>query len=150
MEVGGVGDANHWRITLFYGYPAEVDIHKSWSLLQRLRDNSSLSWCCMEDFNEVLSVEEHEGGDMRSECQMEGFRNALTSCQLHDLGFVGNKFTLVTTRCGGIKVRLDRVLAIQSWVDLFTHLKSTSSYYIPIMMECIPNKRVILKKNLSL
>lgn len=82
LEVGGVGDANHWKITFFYGYPAEVDRHKSWSLLQRLSDNSSLPWCCMRDFNEVLHVEEQEEGDMRSGRQIEGFRNTLTSCQL--------------------------------------------------------------------
>lgn len=82
---------------------------------------------------------------------MKGFRNALTSCQLHDLGFVGNKFTWVTTKCGGIKVRLDRVLATQSWVDLFscykvTYLKPTSSDHIPILLEWIPKKRVGFKK----
>ena len=151
FEVGGVGDDYHWRCTFFYGYPAEVDIHKSWSLLQRLRDNSNLPWCCMGDFNEVLRAEEQEGGDLRSERQMEGFRHALSSCQLNDLGFVGHKFTWVTTRCGGIKVRLDRVLATQSWVDLFpsykvTHLKPTSSDHIPILLEWNPKKRVRFKK----
>lgn len=42
---------------------------------------------------------------------MEGFQNALMNCELKDMGFVGNKFTWVTTRGGGIKVRLDRALA---------------------------------------
>ncbi|KAB2619858.1 hypothetical protein D8674_037424 [Pyrus ussuriensis x Pyrus communis] len=50
---------------------------------------------------------------------MDGFRNALANCELQDLGFVGNKFTWVMTRNGGIKVRLDEGLATQKWIDLF-------------------------------
>lgn len=125
LEVREVGDLNHWRIIFFYGFSTEANRHKSWSLLQRLRDNSNMPWCCIEDFNEVLCTKKQEGGDIRSERQMDGFHNALTSCQLQDLGFLGNKFTWVITKCGGIKVRLDRVLATQSWVDFFHISKST-------------------------
>ncbi|XP_050116796.1 uncharacterized protein LOC126594492 [Malus sylvestris] len=91
LEVGGVGDDIHWRVTFFYGFPAEGDRHKSWSLLRQLKDNSNLPWCCMGDFNEVFCAEEQEGGDIRSERQMEGFRNAITSCQLQDLRYLCRK-----------------------------------------------------------
>ncbi|XP_070660612.1 uncharacterized protein [Malus domestica] len=37
------------------------------------------------------------GGDVRSERQMDGFRNALANCELQDLGFIGNKFTWPTS-----------------------------------------------------
>lgn len=82
FKVGGLGDPRHWRVTFFYGYPAETDRHKSWSLLERLLAYSSLLWCCVGDFNEVLRTDEWEGGDIRNERQMEGFKNVLTNCQL--------------------------------------------------------------------
>ena len=82
---------------------------------------------------------------------MEGFRNALVSCQLQDLGCVGNKFTWVTTRCGGIKVRLDKGVASQTWVDVFqgfriSHLKPNSSDNIPILLEWLPRNNGRFKK----
>ncbi|XP_068309911.1 uncharacterized protein [Pyrus communis] len=103
------------------------------------------------DFNEILCAEEQEGGDIQSERQMQGFRNALTNYQLQDLGYVGNKFTWVTTRCGGIKVRLDRVVASQKWMDVFpgfrvSHLKPNSSDHIPIMVEWMPKNKARFKK----
>lgn len=88
-----MGDEIHWRVTFFYGYLAKGDKHKSWSLLRWLKDNSSLPWCCIWDFSEVMWAEEQEGGDISSEHQIEGFHDAITSCQHQDLGFIGNKFT---------------------------------------------------------
>ncbi|KAB2626283.1 hypothetical protein D8674_017943 [Pyrus ussuriensis x Pyrus communis] len=70
----------------------EAERHKSWSLLQHLWDTSNLPWCCIGDFNEVLQVEEQEGGDLQSERQMEDFQNGLTCCQLQDLGFIVQKW----------------------------------------------------------
>lgn len=67
FEVGGVRKLNHWRLTCFYGFPAEVDRHKSWSLLGQLHANSSLPWCCIGDFNKVLRTDEQENGDMQCE-----------------------------------------------------------------------------------
>ncbi|CAL2268931.1 unnamed protein product [Prunus armeniaca] len=34
VEVGGIGEPEHWRIMGFYGYPAAEDRHKSWGLLR--------------------------------------------------------------------------------------------------------------------
>ncbi|XP_070660430.1 uncharacterized protein [Malus domestica] len=65
------------------------------------------------DFNEILQAHEQEGGNIRHDRQMEGFRGAVEQCRLVDLGFTGNKFTWFTTRGGGIKVRLDRALVVQ-------------------------------------
>ncbi|KAM1743525.1 hypothetical protein ACFX12_013409 [Malus domestica] len=47
------------------------------------------------------------------------FLEAVCYCKLRDLGFLGNPFTWVTFRSGGIKERLDRFLATDSWKDLF-------------------------------
>lgn len=151
FEVENIGDNLHWRITFFYGFPAEADRHKSWQLLESLNANSSLPWCCIGDFNEVLRADEQEGGDLRSERQMMGFWEVLARCQFNDLGYLGNKFTWATTRGGDIKVRLDRVLANQEWIDLFLsfrveHLKPTTSDHIPILFEWVVRKRGKYKK----
>ena len=109
-------------------------------MLCRLKENSVLPWCCLGDFKEVLQDIEHEGGDGRSERQIEGFQNVLRDCALKDMAYVGNKFTWATTRGGSIKVQLDQALATQDWLDLFlrfrvVHLKPTSSGHIPILLE---------------
>lgn len=76
---------------------------------------------------------------MRSERQMDGFREVVTRCQFRDLGFNVNKFTWFTIKDGGIKVRLDRALATQSWMDLFrnhmvSHLNKSTSDHVPILV----------------
>lgn len=152
LKVGGVGEEVHWRLTFFYGHPIEAEHYKSWELLQRLKETSSLPWCCLGDFNEVLQAFEQDGGDVRSERQMEGFRNTITNCELQNMGFVGNKFTWAMTKGGGIKVWLDRRLATQSWIDLFpafrlVHLKPTSSDHIPILLEWEVRKMAKFKKS---
>lgn len=70
LEVGGVGEVFHWKMTFFYGFPVEAERHKSWELLRHLKDTSSLPWCCLGDFNEILQAVEQEGGDVHSKRQM--------------------------------------------------------------------------------
>ncbi|KAM1944330.1 hypothetical protein ACFX15_012564 [Malus domestica] len=94
FEVGGVGELNHRRLTCFYGFPAEVDRHKSWTLLGQLHANSSLPWYCIGDFNKVLQTDEQERGDLRCERQMAGFRNCLARCSLIDMGYWGEQVHL--------------------------------------------------------
>lgn len=56
MEVGGLGDEMHWRMTFFYGFPVGSEKYKSWRLIETLHGNSSLSWVCLGDFNEILKA----------------------------------------------------------------------------------------------
>lgn len=82
---------------------------------------------------------------------MEGFRNAVTNCQFQDLGFVGNKYTWETTHGGGIRVRLDRALTNQAWLDMFPqfhvlHLNPTSSDHIPVLLEWEVKRRTKYKR----
>lgn len=112
---------------------------KSWRLLQSLCGNVSLPWLCLGDFNEILQAHEHEGGNLRQDRQIIGFRLVVEHCNLIDLGFFGNKFTWFTTKGGGIKVRLDRALGTQEWVDLFPcfsvkNMNKTSSDHVPVLI----------------
>ncbi|RXH69123.1 hypothetical protein DVH24_031456 [Malus domestica] len=69
LEIGGLGDALHWRLTCFYGYPWETERHKSWRLLEQLNENASLPWCYIGDFNETLKADE-QGKDLSSKRHM--------------------------------------------------------------------------------
>ncbi|XP_070675647.1 uncharacterized protein [Malus domestica] len=55
-------------------------------------------------------------------------------------GYKGNKFTWETTHGGGIRVRFDRVLVNQEWINLFPnasvfHPKPNSSDHIPLLLD---------------
>lgn len=94
---------------------------------------------CIGDFNEVLQANEQEEGNVRQDRQIEGFRNTVERCQFIDLGFSGNKFIWSTTKRGGIKVRLDRALGNQEWVDMFPrfsvhHLKKSTSDHVLMVL----------------
>jgi hypothetical protein len=62
---------------------------------------------CVRDFNEVL-----EGGAVKCESQLEGFRKVLAECQLSDLGFRGIPFTWSNHRQDAMftKEMLDQVV----------------------------------------
>lgn len=68
------GSAPCWRFTGFYGEPATSKRHIEWNLLRKLGDQTRLPWCCMGDFDEILSFNEKEGGANRPSAQITGFK----------------------------------------------------------------------------
>jgi hypothetical protein len=50
-----------WRLTCYYGYPERSRRRMSWDLLRELRDMSTLPWCVIGDFNDLLSQEDKKG-----------------------------------------------------------------------------------------
>jgi hypothetical protein len=75
-----------------------------------------LPWVMLGDFNEILSNQEKEGGNLRPQRCMQQFRDALVDSELSDMGFMGEKFTW---RRGRIREQLDRAVANQRWRDKF-------------------------------
>jgi hypothetical protein len=49
------GDKGDWRLTCYYGYPERSRRRQAWDLLRELRDMSTLPWCIIGDFNDLLS-----------------------------------------------------------------------------------------------
>lgn len=86
-------DAPIWHVTFVYGEPKVENKHHMWSLLNLLRQSSTLPWLVMGDFNETLWQFEHFSKTPRNERQMQAFRDALHICELHDLGFKGLPYT---------------------------------------------------------
>jgi hypothetical protein len=75
----------------------------------------------MCDFNEAMWQHEHFSETPRSERQMMDFREVLSHCDLHDLGFAGLPWTYNNNRDGAanVRMRLDRAVANTEWSDVF-------------------------------
>jgi len=67
----------------------------------------------MGDFNEAMWQYEHFSKTPQPERQMMDFREVLSYCDLHDLGFSGLPWTYNNNQAGGrnVRVRLDRSVA---------------------------------------
>ena len=83
------GEIGKWNLMGFYG---NLETHRRddlWALLERLGKQDDSPWVCIGDFNEVLSVNEKEGGVDRLSRQIEKFRCCLESTGLRDLVYMG-------------------------------------------------------------
>jgi hypothetical protein len=58
----------------------------------------------------------------RPEKRMVDFREVLSHCEVHDLGFTGVPWTFDNKQTGdrNVKVRLDRAVASSSWIRWFS------------------------------
>jgi hypothetical protein len=73
---------------------------------------------------------------------MENFMDALSYCDLTDIGFTGLPYTYDNKRVASanVKVRLDRAIADTTWRDLFGdanlfHLVSSRSDHCPLLLQ---------------
>jgi hypothetical protein len=113
-----------------------------WDLLKRIKDLKNLPWLMLGDFNEAMWQSEHFSNKKRGEKQMYDFRQVLSYCDLHDLGFSGAPWTFDNKQSGqrNVKVRLDRVVACLVWSNLYphyhvSHLTSSRSDHCPILLK---------------
>jgi endonuclease/exonuclease/phosphatase family metal-dependent hydrolase len=111
-----------------------------WNLLRRIKPLLPGAWLMMGDFNECMWQDEHWSRRRRGEKQMLDFREVLSHCDLHDLGYKGKPWTYDNKQDGirNVRVRLDRVIASSDWSDIFpnnqvTHLTSSRSDHCPIL-----------------
>ena len=134
-----------WRRTVMYGEAKVSDRGKTWHVLRSLAEDDGLPWVCFGDYNEVLSLNEHDGIGHRCMTQVNGFRDAVDTCGLIDLGFSGNIWTFEKRVAGGTytRVRLDRALATASWSSMYlgaelSHKCATTSDHIHILLQLSP------------
>jgi hypothetical protein len=85
-------DGFRWRFTGVYGESKEERKYITWGRLRQLNnlEPQSVPWLCAGDFNEILFRHE-KGGNERPQRCMDKFREALEECDLHDLGFSGDR-----------------------------------------------------------
>uniref|UniRef100_A0A803MZ27 Uncharacterized protein n=1 Tax=Chenopodium quinoa TaxID=63459 RepID=A0A803MZ27_CHEQI len=79
-------------------------------------------------------------------------RQAIDSCRLEDLGFVGHQFTWNNNRGGdeNIQERLDILFSTQEWKDLYpgsfvTHLEKRKFDHLPLLL-CLKDRIYATKK----
>jgi hypothetical protein len=95
--------------------------------------------------------EEHFSRIALSERLILDFREVLSHCDLHDIGFVGTPWTFDNkqNRYLNVKVRVDRIVASLAWSYIsldhrLRHISSSRSDQCPIliMVECASNYRL--------
>ena len=69
-----------WRCTRVYGHAEARQNHHTWTLLKRLAELYSYSWCCFGDFNEILDFHEKSRGHERSVNMVADFRETIKAC----------------------------------------------------------------------
>ncbi|KAL9462155.1 hypothetical protein AB3S75_000204 [Citrus x aurantiifolia] len=134
-------NGDQMRCTGIYGHPEANQKKQTWTLLRRLVGLSSSSWLCFGDFNEIMHLNEKNGGNDREPSMIIDFREAVEDCHLRDVGYNGYPFTWSNRRSGihFIEERLDRFLCSKEWSNLFqdqaaTNLVTWCSDHNPVLM----------------
>ncbi|XP_061999325.1 uncharacterized protein LOC133716660 [Rosa rugosa] len=126
-----------WRFTGFYGHPETGQCHLSGNLLRSLARNPGDLWVVAGDFNEILELGEKSGGRVRSQGQMQAFQDALSDCNLKDMGSTRGLYTWSDSNT---KERLDRGTCTPTWLSEFgfsrvVNLHPSRSDHIPLLLE---------------
>lgn len=131
-----------WRLTGLYGEPNRSLRHNTWSLLRSLKEQSSLPWCFIGDFNNILHNGEKRGGRPYPNFLLEGFNKTVLDCDLTDLDLIGYPFTWEKSRgsFGWTEIRLDRAMVNSKWWEEFQsaqlfNLEITLSDHSPILLQ---------------
>ncbi|XVF24392.1 hypothetical protein REPUB_Repub13aG0124000 [Reevesia pubescens] len=132
-----------WLLTAIYGSPEVVERSMLWKSLILANEVHQLPWLVLGDFNQVLSADEKmskRGVNLNHCSQMQ---NCFAHCNLRDLETVGLIFTWCNKReeANYTRVKLDRAVANQMWIDLFPEISSavlprTHSDHHPISVKC--------------
>ncbi|XP_058776806.1 uncharacterized protein LOC131651153 [Vicia villosa] len=138
-------DNSAWILTCYYGYPERSRRKLALDLLREIRYMSSLPWCVIGDFNDLLSQQDKNGRLPHPNWLCSGFRQAVSDCNLSDISLEGYQFTWVKSRGTDhmIEEILDRALANSYWLATFPHAKLTNliashSNHSPILLDCDP------------
>jgi hypothetical protein len=140
-------NAAPWRATFVYGEPRVEKRQEMWNLLRDLCGVWSGPWMLIGDFNETMWQYEHFSKTPRSERQMMDFREVLSHCDLHDLGFSGLPWTYNNNQGGRKNLRVRLVGALLTQIGLFffsnanvSHLLSIYSDHKALLLRWIDHK----------
>jgi hypothetical protein len=138
-------EEEEWRLTCYYGYPERERRRQAWELLKELRDMSDLPWCVVGDFNDLLSQEDKRGTNPHPNWLCNGFRSAVSDCDLTDIQLEGYPYTWVKSRGRPhvIEERLDRAMANSKWLMCYPMVKlqnliASHSDHSPILLQNSP------------
>lgn len=134
--------------TFVYGNPIFQQRRSLWGKLSSLGVDRARRWCCLGDFNEMVSLFEKDGIRPFDHSRADLFRNFLSNAGLMDMEFKGCKYTWVSNPRDGrvTREKLDRVLVNWPWRSFFPHASSIalpiiSSDHSPIIFHICPKER---------
>lgn len=109
-------------------------------------DNTDCNWLLFGDFNIVLNQSDKFGGNPIDSKLSNSFQEALSNCDMNDLGYKGSEYTWANNhhKDSYVSQRLDRFFANTGWTNLFpsynnTHLLRYKSDHSPILLEFSTN-----------
>lgn len=146
-----VNDLNKgkWQFTGYYGFPEGRRRRASWDFLRNLANNTSLPWCILGDFNDILDVREKRGGALRPRWLINGLRQAVSDAGLTEVYMKGYPYTWFKSlgTPGAVEVKLDRGLANADWFRMFPNvilenLVAPASYHYPLLLKQEETRRV--------
>ncbi|WVZ52430.1 hypothetical protein U9M48_003485 [Paspalum notatum var. saurae] len=132
-------DQPAWRATFVYGEPRVENRRAMWDTLRNLFDIWEGPWLVFGDFNEAMWQFEHFSETPRPERQMLDFREVLSHCDLHDLGFSGLPWTYNNNQSGRRNVR---GVANAAWSTSFPNASITH-----VNSACSDHKVLVLRQN---
>ncbi|KAL5710709.1 hypothetical protein ACHQM5_021240 [Ranunculus cassubicifolius] len=137
-----------WIMSLVYGHPVTSKRKELWDFIENFGANLSDPWVLWGDFNSILSYSEKQGGNINRRSISE-FKYMVDNLGLIDLGYKGNPFTWKNNRIGKnhIRERLDRVLATNSWFNIFpkasvSHLTTCKSDHNALVLDISGNPAI--------
>lgn len=130
-----------WFGTGFYGWPSSEEKWGSWELLRRIRKDPSTPWHVFGDFNEILFPSEKCGGLQKRDRDMKLFHQALSACELLDLGYSRSPFAWDNGwwDADNVRQRLDHFCSNAAWLDVvdsfsITHGARDCSDHCPVII----------------
>lgn len=86
-------DTSQWRLTGYYGFPERQRRQHSWNLLRDLSTKSTIPWCCVGDFNDLLAQSEKRGRLPHPVRLINDFWGTVEDCDFTDIGMTGHQYT---------------------------------------------------------
>lgn len=101
-----------FECTFVYGNPIFQQRRNLWDKILALLTNRNSPWCCLGDFNEMLSNHDKDGARPLQQNRVDLFRSFLDRAGLMDLELKGCRFTWHSNPRNGVvtKEKIDRVL----------------------------------------
>ena len=112
MNFKGKGADLSWHMSFICGHPNYKTRSMQWKGLNGYRKNISLSWMCLGDFNDTVSIAKKTSLKDTKNRRMRSFRAFLDEESLMDLGYKGCVYTSDNHRGdANVRKRLDRAMA---------------------------------------
>ncbi|XP_075481232.1 uncharacterized protein LOC142521946 [Primulina tabacum] len=153
MEID-TDNISRWRLTSFYGFHDRGKRSESWALLRSLSSQSTLPWCIIGDFNDLLSPDDKKGKHEHPQWLYNGFRQAVMDSGLSGLPLIVYPFTWARGKgtTTAVEERLDRALVTPSWMSKFPSAQfhnfcASVSDHSPILINTTPRMQMDIARD---